>query len=123
MAIRLLTCLLIFCTACQVGKIPCPKVKTVKLHKNFRPSAASLSAKINPEPEVATQRTKDAKANDVHFVKNISVEEWDCPKPGTKRYMPKSVKENIRKNRKKIESDLKRENQTDSLSYRKRNGE
>lgn len=117
MSIRLIVSLLIICTACQVGKIPCPKIKTVKLHKNFRPSAASLSAKVNQERETV-QRTKDVKVNDVHFIKNISVEEWDCPKPGVKRYMPKSVKENIRKNKKKFESDVRTENQTDSLSNR-----
>jgi hypothetical protein len=117
MSIRLIVSLFFICTACQVGKIPCPKVKTVKLHKNFRPSAASLSAKANQEHETV-QRTKDVRPNDVHFIQNISVEEWDCPKPGAKRYMPKSVKENIRKNKKKIESDIRNENQADSLSNR-----
>ena len=117
MSIRLIVSLLIICTACQVGKIPCPKIKTVKLHKKFRPSDASISAKADQERETV-QRNKDVKINDVHYIQNISVEEWDCPKPGAKRYMPKSVKENIRKNKKKIESDMRSESQADSLSYR-----
>jgi len=37
-------------------------------------------------------------------VKSITVEEWNCPKPGEKKVMPRSVKENIRKNLKKVKS-------------------
>lgn len=118
MSVRLIAILLIVCTACQVGKIPCPKVKTVRLHKNFRPAPSSLSAKVSQEPETGVHKTKEGKATDVHFIRNISVEEWDCPKPGKKRYMPKAVQENIRKNKEKIESDGKNENQADSLSHR-----
>jgi hypothetical protein len=102
----------LFCTACQGGKIPCPKIKTAKLQKNYRPPASAYSAKANQE-EPENQR-KEGRANDVHFIQNISVEEWDCPKPGSKHYMPKSVKENIKRNKKKIESDFKKQ-QADSL--------
>jgi hypothetical protein len=117
MSVRLVVIILIICTACQGGKIPCPKIKTTKLHKSFRPSVGSLSARADQEPEATARKTKDTRTNDGHFVQNISVEEWDCPKPGKKRYMPKSVKENIRRNKKKIESDFK-ENAADSLSSR-----
>lgn len=112
MPIRLIIVILIICTSCQSGIIPCPKVKTAKLHKSFKPSASSLTARASQEPEAETRKVK---ANEGHFIQNVSVEEWDCPKPGKKRYMPKSVKDNIRKNKKKIESDY-RENATDSLS-------
>jgi hypothetical protein len=44
-----------------------------------------------------------------------SIEEWDCPKPGTKASLPKAVKENIRKNRKKFDSYYKSKHQSDSL--------
>lgn len=115
MSIRWIAGLLIVCMSCHSGVIPCPKIKTVKLHRNFRPSAASLSAKATQEePETPHQRYKDVRTNEGHFVKNISVEEWDCPRPGAKRYLPKSVKDNIKKNKKKFEEDVK--NQTDSLS-------
>lgn len=93
------------------GKIPCPKIKTVKLQKNYRPPASSYTAKANVAEE--SQR-KEVPTNDVHFIQNVSVEEWDCPKPGSKHYMPKSIKENIKRNKKKIESDFKKQ-QTDSL--------
>jgi hypothetical protein len=115
MPIRLIIVVLIICTSCQSGIIPCPKVKTAKLHKSFKPSASSLTARAGQEAEVETRKAKEVKPNDGHFIQNVSVEEWDCPKPGKKRYMPKSVKDNIRKNKKKIESDYK-ENAADSLS-------
>lgn len=117
MSIRLIIIILIICSSCQSGVIPCPKIKTAKLHKSFKPSASSLTARVNQEPEESTKKIKDIRTNDVHFIQNISVEEWDCPKPGKKRYMPRSVKENIRRNKKKIESDFK-ENVADSLSNR-----
>jgi len=118
MSIRLIAIVIIICSACQGGRIPCPKVKTVKLHKSFRPSASSYSAKASQQAEVENEKTKEVKTNDVRFIQNISVEEWDCPKPGTKHYMPKSVKENIKRNKKKIEADFKKEQQADSLSTR-----
>lgn len=115
MPIRLIAIILIICTSCQSGIIPCPKVKTAKLHKSFKPSASSLTARASQESEAETRKVKEIKPSEGHFIQNVSVEEWDCPKPGKKRYMPKSVKENIRKNKKKIETDFK-ENATDSLS-------
>ena len=116
--IRSVFALLILCTACQVGKIPCPKPDTVKLHKSFRHTPSSvISARATREPlEDSPSHERPA---DTRYVKNISVEEWDCPKPGAKRYMPKSVKENIRKNKKKFESDMKQvQHESDSVSSR-----
>ncbi|HTF16423.1 MAG TPA: hypothetical protein VK658_00050 [Chryseolinea sp.] len=93
-------------------------MKTAKLHKNYRPpSSALLSAraeKFEPESEPGSQNTRPGSE---HYIKNVSMEEWDCPRPGSKKYMPKSVKDNIRKNKKKFERDL-RQNQADSLSTR-----
>jgi hypothetical protein len=117
MPIRLIIVILIICSACQSGIIPCPKVKTAKLHKSFKPSASTLTARAGQESEEESRKVKEVKPSNGHYIQNVSVEEWDCPKPGKKRYMPKSVKENIRKNKKKIESDYK-ENATDSLSIK-----
>jgi hypothetical protein len=50
------------------------------------------------------------------MIQSVSVEEWDCPRPGQKKYMPKSVKENIRKNLKKVTKDSG--NKADSVSIR-----
>jgi hypothetical protein len=43
-----------------------------------------------------------------------SIEEWGCPKPGMKK-TPKAVRENIRKNKKKIKSYFKNRNELDSI--------
>lgn len=118
MVVRVLIGLLVLCAACQTGKIPCPRVKTAKLHKTYRPPSSSLlSARADrpvPQEEPGSRNTRPGAE---HYVKNISVEEWDCPRPGSKKYMPKSVKDNIRKNKKKFEEDL-RQTAADSLSTR-----
>ncbi len=97
--------LTMLCTSCQMGKIPCPKVKETKLRKHYRSSV--FTARANPESNDTnpSQRVRDPRST----IQNISVAEWDCPKPGRKRYLPKAVKENIRKNMNKINSDNKKE--------------
>jgi hypothetical protein len=90
-------------------------VKTAKLQKNYKPSSyVYYTAKATPEPEV---RELNNRPEDARYVQNVSMEEWDCPKPGSKRYMPKSVKDNIRKNWRKIESDARKQ-KADSLANR-----
>lgn len=49
-------------------------------------------------------------------LEHIDVEEWDCPKPGAKKNLPKALKDNIRKNRKAYETYYKNRNTRDSLS-------
>ena len=107
--------LVLICMSCNNGIIPCPKVKTAKLHRSFKPSAAALTARATVQPEPETPAQRYVRTSDGHFVKNITMEDWDCPKPGAKRYMPKSVKDNIKKNRKKFEDDAR--TQADSVSF------
>lgn len=116
MVARVLIGLIVVCTACQTGLIPCPRVKTARLHKTYKPPSSSLlTARANqPEPETGTQNTRP---DSEHYIKNVSMEEWDCPRPGSKKYMPKSVKDNIKKNKKKFEQDV-RQSPADSLSTR-----
>ena len=113
MSVRFIVFVVLICTACSGGLIPCPRVKTAKLQKNYRPPSAYVyTAKAN-ETEVENQK-KDVRLNDIRYIQNVSMEEWDCPKPGSKHYKPKSIKENIKRNMKKIESDYKKQ-QADSL--------
>lgn len=37
-------------------------------------------------------------------VQHVTLEEWDCPPLGKKKHIPRSVKQNIRKNEKLIHS-------------------
>jgi hypothetical protein len=118
MVTRLLVLVIILSTACQSGIIPCPKVKTAKIkrntyHKSFRNSATSFSADASDDS--GNLHNKSSKTKDGRVTKNISVEEWDCPRPGSKKYLPKAVKENIRKNMRKIKSSSSNKNESDSL--------
>lgn len=103
MRVCLILLLVTFCTSCMTGKIPCPEPKYArakKSHVNKRFMESSLSA--NAETNTSTQNK--APRNTTRTISNVSVEEWDCPKPGKKKYLPKEVKNNIRKNMEKIKS-------------------
>jgi hypothetical protein len=103
--VRWIILLLLFCTACQMGKIPCPKIKQARLRTHYRSSAFTARAvQEQPNPETH-QRNKDTRVT----IQNVSVAEWDCPRPGKKKYLPKAVKENIRKNMDKINTDNKKD--------------
>lgn len=122
MLVRVLIGLLVICSACQTGKIPCPRFKSAKLQKTYKPpSGALVSASARAEkPE--EMRTRYARPEEERYIKNVSMEEWDCPRPGSKKYMPKSVKDNIRKNRKKFEREMKEnQDQADSSATQETN--
>jgi hypothetical protein len=102
-------------SACRSGEIACPHVKGVKLNKrpsNYMKSySRSLSASANERVSIHAkgeipQTTRPVKSSE-------SIEEWDCPKPGSKS-MPRSVKENIKKNKKKFDAYYKSRISVDS---------
>jgi len=101
---RLIILILVLCSACERGIIPCPSFKTTKAKHYRKPiiNSRNLSARANDDSKEI--RVKNYKVENVRVVKSISVEEWDCPKPGEKKVMPRSVKENIRKNLMKVKS-------------------
>jgi hypothetical protein len=116
MIFRLLI-MVVLLSACRSAEMACPEVKAVKLNKRpsnyMRSYSRSLSASANDrvsihEKNEIPQQTRVVKSSD-------SIEEWDCPKPGTKAAMPRSVKENIRKNRKKFDAYYKSRSLTDSI--------
>jgi hypothetical protein len=102
--IRVLALLILLCFGCQTGRIPCPKFKSPASghHRKYRNFSASLTAKVEEKPDIKVKRSDDSR-----YVRNVSVEEWDCPQPGQKKYLPKNVKDNIRRNTKLIKEDLK----------------
>ncbi len=107
MQMRWLIILLLLITSCQSGLIPCPSNKALRLKKStaYRPHHSSHALMASAAQSEESARQQRAPKDNTKIVSHISVEEWDCPKPGEKRYMPKSVKENIRKNARKIRSD------------------
>lgn len=123
MRTTLCSILILMCFACQTGRIPCPDARGPRIHKvkvknskRFLEYSASIST-----PKEQGQDGKPApqtKENEQRFIRNVSQDEWDCPKPGEKKYMPKSVKDNIRKNMKRIRSGDKQKNESDTLRSR-----
>ena len=71
-----------------------------------------LARRRNEPRKITKAELKQLQARDY---KTISVEEWDCPRPGTSK-MPKHVQENIRKNRKRINEYYKNRESADSVS-------
>lgn len=110
--LRILVLLLIVCGACRSGEIACPDPVVAKLRK--RPGNYGLK----PDKDLtASSKEKPFKYPEPRSVKSAaSIEEWDCPKPGSKA-MPKSVKENIKKNRKKFDAYYKSKPLSDSVSH------
>jgi hypothetical protein len=120
MAIRLIILILLF-SACRSSDMACPEVKVVKLKKRpsnylLRSSQRSMTAS-NRQEEKEKSRV-DFRPQVTRNVKTIeSIDEWDCPKPGGK-VIPRSVKENIKKNRKKFETYYRTRTQADSVQGR-----
>lgn len=115
MLIRAILFFLIICTGCRSGIIPCPDIKGLKLKKSQVGKRVRLQdrtpAREEPEPiitvssEASTPHQDSKNSNRYRYVKytiqHVDVEEMDCPKPGDKK-MSRTVKDNIRKNRKKV---------------------
>jgi hypothetical protein len=131
MSIRAVLFVIVICTACQSGKIPCPEVKTTKikesrLHKGSRfmasPSRMMASAKTTADQEgtrreVNLERMKATRVTGKQMLEQYgSVEEWDCPSPSGKKKYSKVNKENIRKNEKKMREHIKQRSASDSLA-------
>ena len=130
MLIRAIVLFLLLCTGCNSGIIPCPEVKSLKLKKSQANKRMRLNEKAAPRDEVEPVVTvsSDAKtpqqnpknSNRYKYVKytieHVDVEELDCPKPGDKK-MPRAIKDNIRKNRKKVRYYYE-DTGADSLTYK-----
>ena len=123
MLIRAVVLFLVLCTGCKSGIIPCPAVKGLKLkkshvNKRIRVPREEAEPVITVSSEAKTPQPASRNSKKTRYVKytiqHVDVEELDCPRPGEKK-MPRTVKENIRKNRKKVRSYYE-EVASDSLS-------
>jgi hypothetical protein len=113
---------LLLCFACQSGKLPCPHVKAPKakrtnINKRNLQYASARRGQAEIEEEAKSQSSNGGRSQDPRFIKHVTLEEWDCPHPGEKRYMPKSVKNNIRRNMQRINEDRKKGEASDSTRY------
>lgn len=114
-------------TACRNGLIPCPTVKSDKMkktviNKRLRYAERNTTASIEPvnnQPSNRTRPLHNYRAEIKPTLEHMNVEEWDCPKPGMKRNVPKTLKDNIKKNRKAYEDYYKNRYEHDSLAAAK----
>jgi hypothetical protein len=135
MLIRALLLVFIFCVACRtheysgIKEIKCPEFKAKKLRKNYhafrvrtpKKSERTVSAKNKKDQSMFKTRiehlhtTTDENFDLKPILHQVNVEDLDCPKPGMGKNLPKAVKQNIRRNNKKIRSYLKNRTEVDSV--------
>lgn len=104
MRAKIFLVMILLCFACQSGKIPCPKFKKVKLEKKAK-NRSAYAYTARAETEARQLQSRNPRSSDVKEIQRVNIEEWDCPRPGTRKYMPKAVKENIRKNMQRMSAD------------------
>jgi hypothetical protein len=122
--IHRLTFILLLCSACSNGLIPCPEPKGIKYRRNAgnyrKIYERSLSASNRGQEEEGRDSRDYSSLRQTRSVKSVeTIEEWDCPKPGSKT-IPRSVRDNIRKNRKKFETYYRNRSYPDSAANRQR---
>src|SRR5688572_7499436 len=129
MTIRVALLLIVVCTACQSGKIPCPEVKFAKIKESrvkgnrfvaspskMMASNKSIRSHEGTKPTVNLDRMRSSRVTGKEMLEKYgTVEEWDCPSPSGKRKYSKVTKENIQKNEKRMREHQKRLSE-DSLS-------
>lgn len=118
MVTRVFCAILLIATSCQYGMIPCIKVRPDKVKKThvrkirYVDRSTTASVREIPAEQVKPNYSRGSEVKPA--LENIDVEEWDCPKPGTKKNIPKALKDNIRKNKKAYETHYR--NKIDSIT-------
>src|SRR5215216_3249929 len=104
MGTRIMLIMILFCFACQSGRIPCPKAKKVRLEKSAKKRSAYVMT-ARAETDTPKLQSRNPRSSNIKEIQHVNIEEWDCPRPGTRKYMPKTVKENIRRNMERVTAD------------------
>ena len=118
MRVQFLLIIYIFCSGCQYGLIPCPNYDKPSYKKvNFRATKNHSNKTDNSVKEKQYHNYYVfLELKKKHTKKIVSVEEWDCPRPGTQK-ISKNTKRKSTEN--KIKLDTKRNKklfQSDSTS-------
>jgi len=112
--VAILLSLTVLFASCKSGDIDCPTPAKVRLNKKTKANYRVLMARHREERERGLS-IAELKELQEYNKKSMPMEEWDCPKPGMKK-TPKTVAQNIRKNRKRMEQYYKKREQSDSIS-------
>jgi hypothetical protein len=111
---RIIPLLLLVCVACAPNPFACPSPEKVRLKKRVGVNYKVLIArKRQQQPKITKAELRQLMSREY---KTVTVEEWDCPRPGVKN-VPKEVQDNIRKNKKRFNEYYKTRNSSDSLLF------
>ena len=116
MVIRFLLVFVAFCFACQSGEIPCATGKPLKLRKmgHYGINPVKKSRPVASAEKAESQRISRSGNIRVQVKELASIEEWDCPKPGMNK-PSKVAQQNIKANKKKINSYYKNKFRSDTV--------
>lgn len=112
----ILLLVIVILVQCKSDIIHCPDYRPLRMKESnpFRsknkPSLSTSNKQIHPTYSVRDRRQADDEAR-----KTVTIEEWDCPRPGSQRNK-KIVKENIRRMERKMKEENKRRVPLDSVS-------
>lgn len=132
MLIRLTLLVIIVCTACKtneyagIKELKCPEFKGKKLRKNYKafrvktPDKSVMAKKAEKErhwsrSDIKHLQTYTDENNDLKpIIHKFDVEDMDCPKPYLPKNLPRAVKQNIKRNTKKIRTYFRTKDEADS---------
>src|SRR6478609_5547697 len=118
---RLFILLVLFSFGCSSSQFDCPRPESVRLKRKAGVNYKVLMARQRQEAKGRISRA-ELKQLTSRELKTVTVEEWDCPRPGVKN-VPKQVQENIRKNKRKFNDYYRVRNSSDSLEFSSPNRE
>lgn len=120
MSVRLIILTVFLLCGCRVGLIDCPEARGPKVRqtiintKSLKPEDLYVSSK--PVKDIHQGRSLiELKEQRQDHKDPATIEEWDCPRPGEQKNS-KIVRNNIRKMEKKMQADMKRRAEMDSLN-------
>lgn len=116
MIYRITILIVLLSMGCKSDIIYCPDYKPLRMKESnpyrSKKNVPSLSASsVTGKKDYYTRERPQS----TEVKKVVSIEDWDCPKPGGQR-SKKIVKENIKRMEKKLKDDSKRKSSLDSLS-------
>jgi hypothetical protein len=104
MIIKLFLCIAILLPlACKSGRESAGARKN-NVKTNPKKSGANVWLITDRRSEKYHPRSSKPSTNKV--VDNVSMEQWDCPRPEGVRYMPRATKEKIRRNMRLLNDEL-----------------
>jgi hypothetical protein len=80
--------------SCSSGLIPCPEPTTPLGSRN--PKNPKVVEHVQTDDKKVPIKSKEK------FTQHVTLEEWDCPRSTKKKYLPRSIKKNIKENSKRI---------------------